>query len=305
MSALETLEWRCINCGEFHEYGQWKCYDLRWENQPRTCWEGYENSNSWNSPHHQYYGKHEQQLLEQDEPHQRQGSNGKKSIEELLESFLVQQENINKRQDAAFNNNEVALRNLETQIQELSMLFEESNQVSPLREEVISLEEQDEELQIEENETCDLIEESLIPLVLEEDVEVELPKAASEVVFELECEKMVDEREEQVVECAELKEVLIVDFVFRDKLMINEERPPRIRIYLMNSWNKGVQGKEQARGNIFGSTWNQIRENFFNPLIIHVINLAMIFEIGCSILMELGQNLHDLSGLKQFAIDPG
>src|ERR1044072_5143303 len=107
MSALETFEWRCINCGEFHEYGQWKCYDLGWKNQLKTCWEGYENSNSWNSPYHQYYGEHKQQPLEQDEPHQRQGSSGKKSIEELLESFLVQQEITNKIQDAA-------MRNLET-----------------------------------------------------------------------------------------------------------------------------------------------------------------------------------------------
>src|ERR1044072_3525557 len=104
MSALETLEWRCINCGEFHEYGQWKCYGLGWENQPRTCWEGYENSNSWNSPHRQYYEEHEHQPLVQEEPYQRQGSSDKKSIEELLESFLIQQENINKRQDATFKN---------------------------------------------------------------------------------------------------------------------------------------------------------------------------------------------------------
>src|ERR1044072_5920660 len=110
----------------------------------------------------------------------------------------------------------------------------------------ISLEEHDKELQIEEKETCDLIgKKSLIPLALEEDEEVEAPKEASEVVIELECEKMVDEREEQVVECAELKVVSIVDFVFGDKLMIDEEKPPSIRIYLMNSWSKGVQGKEQ------------------------------------------------------------
>ena len=112
--------------------------------------------------------------------------------------------------------------------------------MSPLREEVISHEEQDEERQIEEKETCDLVEESLIPLALEEDEEVELPKEASEVVFELECEKMVDEQEEQVVECEELKEVPIVDFVFGDKLMIDEEKPLSIKTYLMNSWSKGV-----------------------------------------------------------------
>src|ERR1044072_4193641 len=68
----------------------------------------------------------------------------------------------------------------------------------------VSFEEHDEELQIEEKETCDLIgKKSLIPLALEEDEEVEAPKEASEVVIELECEKMVVEREEQMVECAE------------------------------------------------------------------------------------------------------
>ena len=89
-------------------------------------------------------------------------------------------------------------------------------------------------------------------------------------------------------------------------MMINEEKPPSIRIYLMNSWSKGVQGKEQAqRGNMFGSTWNQIRANFLTPLIIYLINLAMISENSYSTMMELGQSLHDLTGLQQFAIDPG
>src|ERR1044072_7961359 len=136
------------------------------------------------------------------------------------------------------------------------------------------------------------IEEIYVPPVLKEDEEVE-------------SQKMGVEQKEQVVECEELKEVPIVDFVFGDKLMIDEEKPLNIRIYLVNLWSKGAQGKEQARGNIFGSTWNQIRENFLTPLVIHLINLAMIFGISCSILMELGQNLHDLSGLQQFAIDPG
>ena len=150
------------------------------------------------------------------------------------------------------------------------------------------------------------IEEIYVPQVLEEDEEVESPEEASEVVIELECEKMVVEQKEQVVECEERKEVSIVDFVFGDKLMIDEEKPLNISIYLMNSWSKGVQSKNQARrGNVLGSTWNQIRENVLTPLIIHFINLAMISEIACSILMELGRNLHDLSGLKQFAIDPG
>src|ERR1044072_892075 len=176
----------------------------------------------------------------------------------------------------------------------------EECQISTLSEEAISLEENGEELQIEEEGDSELIEERLAPQALEEDEEKEAPKEAFEVVIELECEKKVVEREEQVVECDDFKEVPIVDFVFGDKLMIDEERPPSIRIYLMNSWSKGVQCKGQARGNIVGSTWNQIRENFVTPLFIHLINLAMNFGIGCSIMMELGQNLHDLSGLKQF-----
>ena len=68
---------------------------------------------------------------------------------------------------------------------------------------------------------------------------------------------MVNEKEEQVVECEDLKEVPIVDFVFGDKLMIDEEKPLNISTYLLNSWSKEVQGKEQARGgNVLGSTWN-------------------------------------------------
>src|ERR1044072_625447 len=294
MSAVETFEWRCMNCGEFHEYGQWKCYDLGWENQPRTCWEGYENPNSWNPPHHQYYGEHEHQPLEEEEPHQRQGSGGKKSLEEMLESFMA-------RQEETTRNNWAAIRNLETQLQKLSRQLMEECQISTPSEEAISLEENGEELQIEKEGDSELIEESLTPQALEEDEEKEAP----EDVLKLECDNMVEEQKEQVVGSEELKEVPIIDFVFGDKLMIDKEKPPSISNYLMNLWRTGAQGKEHARGNIVGSTWNQIRENLFNPLIIHLINLAMISENSCSIMMELGQNLHDLSGLKQFAIDPG
>ena len=223
----------------------------------------------------------------------------------LQEGFMDRTERNCKDQEAEINNNGAAIRNLEIQSQKLSRQVVEEYQISPLSEEVLSIEEQDEECQIEEKGTCELIEEIYVPQALEEDEEEEAPEEASEIVIELECEKMVVEQKEQVVECKELKEVPIVDFVFGDKLMIDEEKPPSIRIYLMNSWSKGVQSKEQARGNIFCSTWNQIRENFLTPLVIHLINLAMIFGIGCSIMMELGQNLHDLSGLKQFAIDPG
>src|ERR1044072_2243346 len=293
MSAVETFEWRCMNCGEFHEYGQWKCYDLGWENQPRTCWEGYENPNSWNTPHHQYYGDHEHQPLEEEEPHQRQGSGGKKSLEEMLESFMA-------RHEETRRNNRTAIRNLETQLQKLSRQLMEECQISTLSEEAISLEENEEEawieaevekrlaqklkeeawieaevqkrlaqklqeeawieavvqerlaqrlqdgfmdhiernckdqeeLQIEENGTCELMEEVYVPQALEEEEEEEAPEEAFEVVIELECEKMVVEKKEQVVECEERKEVPIIDFVFGDKLMVNKEKPLSLSIYL-------------------------------------------------------------------------
>src|ERR1044072_5415552 len=87
-----------------------------------------------------------------------------------------------------------------------------------------------EELQIEEKGTCELMEEVYVPQALEEEEEEEAPEEASEVVIELECENMVVEQKEQVVECEERKEVPIVDFVFGDKLMIDEEKPPSISI---------------------------------------------------------------------------
>src|ERR1044072_924218 len=378
MSYSEDYDRRCANCSGFHEYGNCPYYeDQSWKNQPRTCWEGYENSNSWNPPHHQCYGEYEHQPFVQEEPHQRQkNQEAIKSLEEMLESRMIQFENNLKYQETMLkalsdgnNAQEAELmqvpargcvqcgshqcgeRCLETIVEEearieaavqerLAQILQEEARIEALVQErlaqklqaiaeeeariealvqerlaqklqaiaeeeaairenhaAVSLEEYDEELPIEE---------IYVPQVLEEDEEVEAPKEASEIVIELECEKMVVEREDQMVECAELKEVPIVDFVFGDKLMIDEEKPPSIRIYLMNSWSKGVQGKEQAqRGNIFGSTWNQIRENFLTPLIIYLINLAIISEIACSVMMGLGQNLHDLSGLKQFAIDPG
>src|ERR1044072_8521197 len=141
---------------------------------------------------------------------------------------------------------------------------------------------------------------------IEEDEEVEAPKEASKVVIELECEKMVVEQKEQVVECEERKEVPIVDFVFGDKLIIDEEKPPSISTYLMNIWSTGIQGKKQAgKWNNFGSTWNRISEKFLNPLILYLIKLALMTDRCCNTMMELGQNLHDLKGLKNFAIDTG
>src|ERR1044072_498221 len=124
--------------------------------------------------------------------------------------------------------------------------------------------------------------------------------------LELESDTMVGEQEDQVVGCKELKEVPIVDFVFGDKLSIDEEKPQNISIYLMNSWSNGVQGKEQVRGgDVVNSSCHQISENVLNPLLLNLINVDMIHEYSCNTMMELGQNLHDLNGLHHFALDPG
>ena len=74
---MKAIDWRCANCGGFHGYG----------NCPY-----YEDFNPWNPPYHQYYGEHEHQSLEQEEPHRGQGSGGKKSLEELLEGFIARSE---------------------------------------------------------------------------------------------------------------------------------------------------------------------------------------------------------------------
>ena len=85
MHYSEDYDWRCMNCDGFHECGNCPYYeDQSWKNQPMTCWEGYENPNSWNPPYHQYYGEYEHQLFEQEEPHQRQENGGKKSLREIL-----------------------------------------------------------------------------------------------------------------------------------------------------------------------------------------------------------------------------
>src|ERR1044072_8910185 len=213
---MEAYDWRCLNCGGFHGDGACQCYDQRWENQPNNCWEGDDDFNLWNPPYHQYYGAYKHQPLEQEEPQQGLGS-GKKSMEELREGFMTRTENIYKNQEAS-------IKNLKIQFQKLSRQFMEVYQISPPSEEVISLEEQGEELHMEEKEACELIEESLIPRALEKDEVEECPKEVSADALELEFDNTVGEQEEQVFECEKLKEVPIVDFVFGDKLRIGEEK---------------------------------------------------------------------------------
>src|ERR1044072_8601777 len=242
MSYSEDYDWRCMNCDGFHEYGNCPYYDQSWKNQPRTCWEGYENSNSWSPPPHHYHGEYEHQPFVQEEAW----------IEAEVQRRLA------KLQEEAWIEAEVQ-RRLAQRLQELQ------------------------------------IEEISVPQVLEEEEE----EGASEVLNEL-------EQEEQMVECNELKKMSIVDFVFGDKLMIDEEKSPSIVTYLMDLWSTGAQGKEQAgEWNNFGSTWNRNSMKFLNPLILYLIKLALMSDRCCNTMMELGQNLHDLRGLKNFAIDTG
>src|ERR1044072_1714569 len=168
------------------------------------------------------------------------------------------------------------------------------------------IEEQWEEIEVEEKKECALIEESPVPQALKKDKEEELPKEASEDILVPECDNLVSEQKDHVVGCEEFKELPIVNFVFGDKLIIAEKKPQSIKPYLMNSWSKRVRSKEQARrGNFLGSTQNQVSENFINPLLIYLIILTIMFENCCNTMMEWNQNLHDLNGLQQFAIDPG
>src|ERR1044072_2966129 len=133
---------------------------------------------------------------------------------------MARTDNIYKNQVAVLKSHGAAIKNLETQIQKLLRKITEEYQTSPISEVTISLEGNGEELQIEEKQTCELIQESLIPQALEEDEEEESPEEASEDDLELECDNMVGEQKEQVVECDYLKKVPIVDFVFGDKLRI-------------------------------------------------------------------------------------
>ena len=55
---------------------------------------------------------------------------------------------------------------------------------------------------------------------------------------------MSGQKKKQVVDCEDLKGIPIVDFVFGDKLRIDEEKPLSIGTYLMNSWIKGIQRKK-------------------------------------------------------------
>src|ERR1044072_10062356 len=98
----------------------------------------------------------------------------------------------------------------------------------------------------------------------------------------------VSDKEEKLVECEEVEEVSIVDFVFGDKLHMNEEKPLSLNIYLMNLWNRGAHGKEQTRGGAIVSTiWKKISEIFLNSLTHNFLFAAMISAYTCNVMMLL------------------
>src|ERR1044072_3351777 len=163
MSYSEDYDWRCMNCDGFHEYGNCPYYDQSWKNQPRTCWEGYENSNSWNPPPHHYHGEYEHQPFVQEEAWIE--AEVQRRLAKLQEEAWIEAE-VQKRlaqrlQEEAFI--EAAVQECRAQLlQEGFMDRIETNCKDQ------------EELQIEE--IC-------VPQALEEEEEEE----ASEVVIELEC----------------------------------------------------------------------------------------------------------------------
>src|ERR1044072_9199372 len=195
MSYSEGYDWRCMNCGGFHECGNCPYYeDQRWENRPDISWEGDEYFNPWNPPYYQHYGAHEHQPLEHEEPHQGH-EGGKKSLEELLEGFIT-------RMDNNYNNREAAIKNLEIRIQELSRQFMEESQCSFQSVALIAPVEESEELQIDEKRDHELIEENPSVQTLEEEEE-EPPKEFSTDDLELESYNSKGDQEGKLVECEE------------------------------------------------------------------------------------------------------
>src|ERR1044072_88578 len=289
---MDDFDLRCINCGEFHEHGQWQSYHQGWQNQPRACWEVEEDFNPLNPPIHQHYGEYKYQRYEQEKPK-------KKSLEDLLESFMIESEKNYRMQEAS-------MKNIAISLQMITKHLSEESQSSSQSDTLISSTERCEELQIEEEEgDSKLIEEN--PSVQTSEDEEDKPlKEISTDDHKLESYNSKGDQEEKLVETKEVEEVSIVDFVFGDKLNMDEVKPPSLSIYLLNSWSKEVNGKGQTRGeDVVSTAWKQISENFFSSLSLNLIFAAMISEYACNVLMLLSKNLHDLNGLSQFSIDPG
>src|ERR1044072_4290346 len=290
---METFELRCINCGEFHEYGQLQCYDQGWANQPRASWQGEEDFNPWIPPIHQYYGEYEHQPYDQE-----QGPR-KKNLEDIVEIFVNQSQ-------TNFMNQAASIRNLWSQVGQLAKQLAEKER-KKIREKIYEeeIEKIREEIMKEEEGDSELSEENVFPQTLEEEEE-EPPKEVSTEDHEPESYNTLGDQEETMVEYEEVEEVSLVDFIFGDKLQRNDEKPLSLSIYLRNLWSKGAHGKEQTRGGaIISRSWKQSSEIFLKSLPRNLLFAAMISEYACNVMMLLCKNLHDLSGLSQFAIDPG
>src|ERR1044072_3253373 len=285
---METFELRCINCGKFHEYSLWQCYNQPYEpKQPRK--------KSLEDLLEDFIIVSEKSCRRQEElPHQ----NGKTNLEEIVGRFAQVQEGFR-------NETRNSIKNIEISLQIISKHLSEKSQSSFPSDTLISSAEICEVLQIEEEGDSELIEENVFPQTLEEEEE-ESPKEVSTDEHEPESYNTLDGQEGKLVECEEVEEVSIVDFIFGDKLHRNDEKPLSLSIYLRNLWSKGAHGKEQTRGGaIVNTSWKQISEIFLNSLTLNLLFAAMISEYACNVMMLLCKNLHDLSGLSQFAIDPG
>src|ERR1044072_616222 len=282
---METFELRCINCDKFHEYSLWQCYNQPYEQElPRK--------KSLEDLLEDFMIMSEKSCRRQEElPHQ----NGKMNLEEIVGIFAQVQESFR-------SETRNSIKNIEISLQIISKHLSEKSQSSFPSGTIISSAERCEVLQIEEEGDSELIEENVFPQTLEEEEE-ESPREVSTDEPEPESYNTLDVQAEKLVEC---EEVSIVDFLFGDKLHRNDEKPLSLSIYLRNLWSKGAHGKEQTRGGATVSTsWKQISEIFLKSLNLNLLFAAMISEYACNVMMLLCKNLHDLSGLSQFAIDPG
>ena len=167
---MDDFDLRCINCGEFHEYGQWQCYNQGWENHPRTSWKVREDFNPWNPPIYQYYEEFDHQPFEQE--------NGKINLEEIMgklaqsQAYLSKsQANLSKHQEIFMNETRNSIKNIEISLQIISKHLSEESQSLSQNDTLSSPVEECEEFQIEKNGDSESIEENTFPQALEEEEE--------------------------------------------------------------------------------------------------------------------------------------
>src|ERR1044072_6614070 len=142
---MDDFDLRCINCCEFHEYGQWQCYDQGWEHQPRSSWKVGEDFNPWNPPIHQYYEDFDNQSIEQE--------SGKINLEEIMGKLAQNQANLAKHQVCFMNETRNRIKNLEIQLEQISRQNMAEFQDSCTTNIAVSPVEQCEELQSEEGDS--------------------------------------------------------------------------------------------------------------------------------------------------------